>query len=375
MLRLQPLPKILASAATIALTAALWVAFPAQTLRADTLDRILVVVNDEIITETDLNQALFPLVTRLRATSAGPELEAKILDVRKKVIQDMISDRLIISAARALDPKYKIAAEPAEIDEMVDQMRSKFPSEEVFQRVMKDQGVSQKAMRDRLRDDIMKRKMVDFKVKSRVTLSPGEIKNYFDAHPDDFKGVPEVKARQILVRAGETRSEELAQSTLQSIVDQLAQGADFAALAKEYSESSDAAEGGDMGWVRQGQFMERIDRAVFKLEPGQTSDPIKTQLGLHLFRVDEKRSSPPVTFQEAIPRIENYLYKKKMADELHLWITELKENSFISYQDPAIADLMVEAETAAVPVSAPVSAPASTPVSTPAPASGADPTS
>src|SRR5262249_16855207 len=162
-----------------------------------------------------------------------------------------------------------------------------------------------------------KRKMVDFRVKSRVSLSPGEIKTYFDTHPDEFKGVPEVHARQILVRAGQTRSEELAKSTTQSVADQLAKGGDFAALAKEDSEASDADQGGDMGWVRKGQFMDRIDRAIFKLEPGQTSSPIQSQLGYHLFRVEEKRSSQPVTFQEALPKIENYLYKKKMADELH----------------------------------------------------------
>lgn len=335
-------PKALAAAA-----AALFFGCSVAAVHAsDTLDRILVVVNDEIITESDLNQALLPLVTRLKATVTGPELTTKLQEAKADVLRDMVSDRLIISAARAIDPKFKIIAEPAEIDEMIVQMREKFPSDEVYERVMREQGISQKKLRDRFRDDIMKRKMVDFKVKSRVTLSPGEIKAFYDGHPDDFKALPEARTRQILIRAGTTRSEELAKSTLQSIVDQLAAGGDFAALAKEYSESSDAAEGGDMGWTRQGQFMDRIDHAIFKLEPGQISEPIQTQLGFHLFRVDEKRAGQSVTYQQAIPRIENYLYKKKVADELRAWIAELKKNAFISYQDPAIADLVAEPEPA-----------------------------
>ena len=97
-------------------------------------------------------------------------------------------------------------------------MREKFPSDDVYDRVMKEQGISQKKLRDRFRDDIMKRKMIDFKVRSRVTLSPGEIKAYYDAHPDEFKGVPEVHARQILVRSGAARSDELAKTTIESIV-------------------------------------------------------------------------------------------------------------------------------------------------------------
>ncbi len=341
-----------------AVAAAAWVLLGAgvPVHASNTVDRILVVVNDEIITESDLTQALYPLITRLRATASGPDLDLKIQEVRRNVLRDMISDRLIISSARALDPRFKIVAEPAEIDEMVTQMREKFPSEEVFDKVMLEQGMSHKKLRDRFRDDIMKRKMVDFKVKSRVTLSPGEIKAFYDAHPDDFRGVPEIHARQILVRAGTNRSEELAQSTVQSIVDQLAKGADFAALAREYSEGSEAAEGGDMGWVRQGRFMDRIDNALFKLEPGQTSEPVKTQLGFHLFRVEEKRTAPGQTFQEAIPRIENYLYKKKVADELQLWIKELKDAAFISYQDPAIAELMADSETVAAAVPAPATA-------------------
>lgn len=308
----------------------------------DTLDRILVVVNDEIITSSDLNQVLYPLITRLRATASGPELEAKILETRRNILKDMISDRLIISAARAVDPKFKITAEESEIDEMVRDMRAKFPSEEVFDKVMKEQGMSQKKLRDRFREDIMKRKMVDFKVKSRVTLSPGEIKEFYDAHPEDFQGVPEVRARQILVRAGTTRSEEVAAGTMRSIVEQLAQGADFPELARTYSEASDAAEGGDMGWVRQGRFMARIDKAIFGLKPGEVSEPVQTQLGLHLFKAEETRVSPGRTYEEAIPRIENFLYKKKVADELQIWLRELRDKAFISVQDPVAAELLAE---------------------------------
>jgi parvulin-like peptidyl-prolyl isomerase len=345
-------PRLKRFAAAAAAAALLTVqAVPARA--QDTLDRILVVVNDEIITNSDLNQALYPLVTRLRATASGADLDAKLVEVRKNVLKDMISDRLIISAARAVDPKFKITAEEAEIDDMVAEMREKFPSEEVFDKVMKEQGMSRKKLRDRFREDIMKRKMVDFKVKSRVTLSPGEIKAFYDGNPDDFKGVPEVRARQILVRAGTTRSEELARGTVQSIVDQLAQGADFAEMAREYSEASDAASGGDMGWVQQGRFMDRIDKVIFKLDPGQTSDPIQTQLGLHLFRVDEKRQSAGITYQDAIPRIETYLYKKKVADELKSWLAELRDKAFISFQDPSIAEMAAEPPAAkpAAPVS------------------------
>ncbi len=334
-------PRLKRFAAAAAAAAFLTVqAFPVSA--QDTLDRILVVVNDEIITNSDLNQVLYPLITRLRATSTGPDLDAKIHEVRRNILKDMISDRLIISAARAVDPKFKVVAEEAEIDDMVTEMREKFPSEEVFEKVMKEQGMSRKKLRERFRDDIMKRKMVEFKVKSRVTLSPGEIKGFYDAHPEDFKGVPEIRARQILVRTGTTRSEELARGTIESIIDQVAKGADFAELAKEYSEASDAASGGDMGWVQQGRFMDRIDKAIFSLDAGQASDPIQTQLGLHLFRVEEKRQSAGISYQEAIPRIENYLYKKKVADELKLWLAELREKAFISFQDPSIAEMAAE---------------------------------
>lgn len=327
---------------TAALLASGLVLAPPAAHAADTLDRILVVVNDEIITDSDLNQVLYPLITRLRATTSGPELDAKVQETRKSVLKDMISDRLILSAAKALDPRYKIAAEESEIDAMATEMREKFPSEEVFDKVMKEQGMTHKKLRDRFAEDILKRKMVDFKVRSRVTLSPGEIKDFYDSHPDDFKGVPEVRARQILIRAGSTRSEELARSTMQSVVDQLKQGADFAEMARTYSEASDAADGGNMDWTRKGRFMARIDNAIFNLEPGQVSEPIQTQLGLHLFKVEEKRMSTGVTYQEAIPRIETYLYKKKVADELKIWLDELRSKAFISVQDPEIAGVLAE---------------------------------
>lgn len=294
----------------------------------ETIDRILVVVNDEIITESDMNEVLAPVITRIRATSSDQEIPVRIEEARAHYLEQMIQDRLIVSAAR----EAKMEVEESEVDEMISEMRKKFPSQEVFEEILHQQGLSFSKLRDRFYDDILKQRMIEYKVKSRVSFSPGEVRDYYNENTDEFVGEREAQVRQILIRTGSIRSDEAARTFANAVVEKLEQGEDMAQLARDYSDGLQAQDGGDMGWVAEGQFLERLDRAIFRLNVGEHTAPIKTQLGYHIFKVEETREPRPLSFDEVRNRIESYIYRTKVNTKLGAWLDELRDNAYIAYQ-------------------------------------------
>ena len=138
--------------------------------------------------------------------------------------------------------------------------------------------------------------------------------------------------RQILIRTGAARTEPTAMATADFIVKQLGEGSDMEELAKEYSEGSDAEKGGDMGWIKEGQLMERINSALFQMKVGEYSDPIKTQLGFHVFKVEDRRESAQLGFDQVRSQIKSLLYRQHTKDKLKEWLAELREDAYIEHK-------------------------------------------
>jgi peptidyl-prolyl cis-trans isomerase C len=111
----------------------------------------------------------------------------------------------------------------------------------------------------------------------------------------------EVHARHILV---ETEDEA------KQVVEELKKGADFAELAKKKSKDPGASDGGDLGFFTKDQMVPEFSAVAFSLEPGKISDPVKSQFGWHVIKVEEKRNRKPPDFQQVKPQIENYLTRK-----------------------------------------------------------------
>jgi len=105
--------------------------------------------------------------------------------------------------------------------------------------------------------------------------------------------------------------------------------ADFAALAKRYSEDSHAEDGGLMDWVAQGELMPELDAALFSLAPGEVSAPIQTRLGLHLLHVEERRSAASLSVTEAHRAVYQQLYQRKFQHAFARWLAQLKRRAYI----------------------------------------------
>ncbi len=293
------------------------------------MDRILVVVNDEIITESDLRSAMEPIAAQYRASLSGEELNERLRAAEEGFLNTIIDDHLIVSAAKR---EPNVTVEELEIDAVFDEFRARFPSEDVFQRVLTEQRISFKKLRDRFRDQIMKRKMIDYKVRSRISVSPGDVHDYYHAHPDEFVRPGRARVRHILIRIGDRYDEKEAGELAGAIYKKAAEGDDFAGLARAYSGAANAEAGGDMGWVEKGQFRGDIDEALFALEVGGVATPIHSQLGYHLFKVEDREPPAQLPLEEVQKLIERSLFNKRAGELLDHYLAELRHDAYIAYQ-------------------------------------------
>jgi len=160
----------------------------------------------------------------------------------------------------------------------------------------------------------------------KASLSDDAERKVYEEAVKQVKNEEEVRARHILVPT---------EDEAKAILAQLKGGADFATLAKEKSKDPGAAEGGDLGYFTKEQMVPEFAEVAFKLGKGQLSDPVKTQFGWHVIKVEEKRIRPTPTFEQVKPQIENYVAHRAQAE----LVENLRKSATVERLDkPAAAD-------------------------------------
>ena len=157
---------------------------------------------------------------------------------------------------------------------------------------------------------------------AKTALTDEALKQTYDEAVKSMSGQEEVRARHILVE-GEDEAK--------AIIEQLKGGADFAKLAKEKSKDPGAAEGGDLGYFTKDQMVPEFADVAFKMYPGQLSNPVKTQFGWHVIKVEDKRMKQPPEFEKVKDQIEAYLARKAQSD----FIAKLRQSAKVERFDNA----------------------------------------
>jgi len=301
--------------------------FPAC-LKAEIVDGIVAVVNNEVVTQVELNAILLPIYTQYKSTYSDEELLKKIDEAKKNILYQLIEDKLILQEAH----KIGMPATDEEVAERLEQIKSQFSSSEEFKSALASQGLTVVDLKEKYREQLIKEKMVNREVRSRVSVTPIEIALFYEKNEDDFNLPAQVKVMTIMIRKSEADPESNTDSLkkIKMIELKMAEGEDFTKLAREYSQDPSAVDGGDMGYIGKGQMMKKIDEVIFSLQPGEISETIETPVGYHVFKIVEVKEAGAESFDEARMQIENYLFQEKAKERFDEWMTNLKENAYIS---------------------------------------------
>jgi peptidyl-prolyl cis-trans isomerase D len=154
------------------------------------------------------------------------------------------------------------------------------------------------------------------RVRAQVKLSEDDLRQYYNQHLSDFRVEDRVKVAHILFKTEGKTPEEIQtlEKTARDVLEKLKSGADFAAMAKQYSEDSSASQGGEIGWIVRGQTVKEFEDAAFRMKAGEVSDLIRTSYGFHIIKVFDKQQAHLQTFDEVKGQIREDLSKQKFAE-------------------------------------------------------------
>ena len=300
----------------------------AHDVHAAVVDKIVVVVNNEIITQREIDVMLAPIYAQYRTQYQGEEFIRKLEEVREDIIKQLIEDRLILSEAK----KAAINVEDKEVNARVEDLKKKVGSEKDLENMLGQQNLTLNELRARYKEKIMIRRLIDQKVGAKIIITPLEVKNYYNENTNQFLQPEEVRLRQILVRPKKEGAEGESLKLAREILKRIRDGCDFNGLAKEYSDGPGAGEGGLMGYVKKGDLMPQIEDIVFNLKDGESSGIVQSVLGYHIFKVEDRRQRRSKELPEVRQDIEEYLYREKANQKLKGWIDSLAKSAYIEFK-------------------------------------------
>lgn len=283
---------------------------------------IIASVNGENIPKVEFDKNLEEIQEMIKTYYGEDALSSdegkKVLEnVKEQLLNDMITQRLILQKAAAM----KIVTTPEEVNEELDRLIEQFGGREEFDQILNERGMDLEKLKTDIEYQLTVEKIMQ-EITKGIVVSDAEVREYYDNNPDEFKEYPdEVKARHILVDTEEEAKE---------ILKKLKEGADFAELAKEYSkDTSSKEEGGDLGYFNRGIMVPEFDKAVFEMEVGQISDIVKTQFGYHIIKLEDKKISPIIKFDEIKEDLHGQLLEEKKYETFNKKIEEWKGSAKI----------------------------------------------
>jgi peptidyl-prolyl cis-trans isomerase SurA len=304
----------------------------APAFAADVLDRIVAVVNDEVVLQSELDRNLAPVFQEYQKRYQGEAFIQEMTKARNQILNQMIEDKLVLQEAK----EKKIKISEMEVNNKVNEAQKRFRSPEDFQKYLDSQGLTLTRLKERYRDMLAIQKMQAMEVRMHVIISPLDAERFYKEHAAEFT-VPEAfEVRSITIRkksadSTDGRQAALAQEKLEGLRRRISSGAiSFEEAAKQNSEDTYAAEGGDMGWMSRGQFIAKLEDEIFKLQPGKMTPVLDSDIGFHIFKMEGHRPEKTKTYEEARGEIENYLYAQKTQEKFQEWVVGLKKKAYIS---------------------------------------------
>jgi parvulin-like peptidyl-prolyl isomerase len=285
---------------------------------ATLLDRVVATVNSEVITWSELRKTIQIENKDLLSGLSPVEKEQKINEIERSYLNSMIDIKLQLQEAVRL----RIMVSSAETQNAVRDIKKKYNlTDEGLLEHLRADNLSLEEYKIRLSEQILVSKIVQYKFMDSILVSDEEIQEYLENNQERFREDEKIKIRQILF------VNENGQQKAQEVMKRIQEGEDFAKLAKEFSDDSSRAFGGDLGYVSRGSVMKEIEDVAFSLKVGEISEPFLSSKGIHIIKIDDRLEGG--ISEQASEKIKALLFEKAYQSKYEDWLKELRENAYI----------------------------------------------
>lgn len=293
----------------------------------------------------DLDEAFIAVKANLAAQ--GRQLtpdDSRIIE--RQVLERLIQLRLLLLKATEADR----ATASEQVNQRVDDAKKRAPSEEVFRRQLVASGLDEATLRKRLADDLTAE--IVLKRELNINLTDADLKKYYDANPTQFEQAERVRAAHVLIGTKDpTTNEDLPEdkkkeklALAEDVLKKAKEGADFAALARQYSDDPGSKDRGGEYTFPRGQMVPPFEAAAFALKPNELSGVVTTPFGYHIIKTYERLPAKILDFDQVKDDLRNYLtalevqkllpdYTKKARSDAEVVILDV-ELARVQLQDP-----------------------------------------
>ncbi len=249
------------------------------------LDEIAAVVGNEIILKSEVDYQVQLAAYQNKLNPDDPAL-------RKRILEAMVDDKLILTQAILDSVTVSDDDVNRQLDARIQNLIKQVGSQEKVEQIY---GMSISKIRNEFKEDMRKQLIIDKEKDNKfgdMKVSPLEVRNFYNQYKDSLQEVPEevTLSHIFMVPKPSGKAREEAYAKAEALQDSLKHGADFAELAKKYSQDpGSASDGGDLGWAKRGQFVPEFEHAVYALKPGEISGIVETQFGFHIIQLLQRR--------------------------------------------------------------------------------------
>ncbi len=303
------------------------------------VDRVVAVVNDEVITMSEVNQEGAKFFKAITEKAPPAQVEDALIRARDEVLDTIIDKKLIMQEAA----KQEISVSDAELKAAENQMLSNNNmTPEMLKEQLAQMGMDYDSYLDTLRNQILQSKLVNYEIRSRIIITDDMILDYYDTHYTRHVsdgGYYLMQMGFIWGKSGENSSAAAkyadkmdAKKRAERVRALVKAGQDFRTLAQKFSDLPSAADGGDLGVFQKEDMAPYMQKAVLKLSPGEVSEVIETPSGYQFFKLLSSQDGQIVvqaSFDSVKEEIRKKLYDEKLKEQFEEWVTKIKKQAYI----------------------------------------------
>ena len=308
---------------------------------AEILEQILVKVNGEIITKTDLEQRqVIALRARNIQTTDSQALQQAINELTPQLIVEAVDEMLLMQRGRELgyrltDERFKTIVENIKKE-------NKIESDADFETALKGEDMTVADLRKVIEKQMLMSQVHQAEVTAKIGVSETEQRAYYDAHRSEFTTPAEVTLREIFVtvpsdgQAINVGVDEEAKAKAEALRARAVAGGNFEQLAAESSDAPSKANGGLIGPIKQDEIAPNLRELLAKLKPGEISEVIRTRAGYQFFKLESATEPVTTPFEKAVEQVADKVYAQKRRTEFEKYIQKLRSQAIIEWKNDEI---------------------------------------
>jgi peptidyl-prolyl cis-trans isomerase SurA len=296
--------------------------------QARVVEKIVAVVGTDIILQSDVEERSAPMMADVSAITNPTQRAARAAAVRRQVLDRMVDEQLLIQEAADL----KISISSDEVDKSIEQIKKDYGIDDAqLREELRKQGMSLAAYRQSTKREILKYRVINVAVGSKVSVSDADVQSYYERHMQAAN--TQVRASHIFLVIPEN-ADAAAALEKEKQAKQLAQraqsGEDFGKLAREFSEdAATRAEGGDLGWFGKDILPKPIEELVFSMKVDQVQGPVRADRGFHIIKLVGRRAQDAKPLAEVRDQIRGQLRQREMERQTKNFLSELRRKTLV----------------------------------------------